>query len=137
LENHPAWTIGHLVTGADILAYDLGLDRDLPEGWEELFQRRGPGDPRLPDPDRNAYPPMKELLAELERQHQRVERVWRTKLAENADELSAPIEWRYDEALPTLNDAALFLAVSHEAMHLGQLAAWRRALGLPSALNSL
>jgi transposase-like protein len=140
LENHPAWTIGHLVTGSDILAEDLGLERDLPEGWRELFERRGPGDPRLPDPEREAYPPMEALLAELERQHGRVERAWRQKLEEgSADggELERPLEWRFGDALPTLGDTVVFLAVSHEAMHLGQLAAWRRARGLPSGLNVL
>ena len=139
-ENHPAWTIGHLVTGSDILAEDLGLERDLPEGWKELFERRGPGDPRLPDPDPAAYPPMEELLAELGRQHSRVEQAWREKLTEDGPGgtgLEAPIKWRFCEALPTLGDATVFLAVSHEAMHLGQLAAWRRAQGLPPVLNSL
>ena len=139
-ENHPAWTIGHLVTGSDLLAFDLGLERDLPEGWQVLFERRGPGDKRLPDLDRNAYPPMEALLTELSCQHLRVERAWRAKQAEGeagGAGLTAPMKWRFDDALPTLNDAALFLAVSHEAMHLGQLASWRRALGLPSALNSL
>ena len=29
LENHPAWTLGHLVSGADILAEDLGLEREM------------------------------------------------------------------------------------------------------------
>lgn len=140
LENHPAWTIGHLVTGADILAEDLGLERDLPEGWKELFERRGPGDPRLPVSDPAAYPPMADLLAELERQHLRVARVWQQKMEEKEQEsprLSDPLEWRYGNMLPTLGDATLFLAVSHEAMHLGQLASWRRAKGLPSALASL
>ncbi len=51
--------------------------------------------------------------------------------------LDAPVEWRFDGTLPTLADAAVFLAVTHEAQHLGQLAAWRRALGLPSALAAL
>jgi hypothetical protein len=140
LENHPAWTMGHLVTGSDLLAEDLGLERDLPQGWRELFERRGPGDPRLPDPDAAAYPPMKELLAELERQHLKVEGAWREKLdkeAQGGTELAAPLKWRYCDALPTLGDATLFLAISHEAMHLGQLASWRRARGLPSALNSI
>ena len=139
-ENHPAWTIGHLVTGSDILAEDLGLERDLPEGWKELFERRGPGDSRLPDPDPEVYPPMEALLAELERQHLRVERAWRDKLTQGmpgGSELESPIKWRFDDDLPTLSDAVVFLAVSHEAMHLGQLAAWRRARGLPSALASL
>lgn len=140
LENHPAWTVGHLVTGADILAEDLGLVRDLPVGWGELFQRSGPGDPRLPPADPSVYPPMADLLAELEHQHQRVERAWLEKLKESEQEgprLTAPLAWRYSDALPTLGDAALFLAISHEAMHLGQLAAWRRAKGLSSALASL
>ena len=46
---------------------DLGLERDLPDGWRELFERRGPGDPRLPDPQRDRYPPMNELLDEVRR----------------------------------------------------------------------
>lgn len=137
LENHPAWTIGHLVTGADLLAEDLGLERDLPVGWQELFERRGPGDPRLPDPRREAYPSLADLLAELARQHARVEQAWREKLVPGGADLEAPLTWRFGAALPTLGDATLFLAVSHEAMHLGQLAAWRRARGLPSALNVL
>jgi len=140
LENHPAWTIGHLVAGSDMLAEDLGLERDLPEGWRQLFERRGPGDPRLPDPQRESYPPMDALLAELERQHIRVERVWRERLTEEKKGnvvLNVPTKWRFDSVLPTLGDAVVFFAVSHEAMHLGQLAAWRRARGLPSALNSI
>ena len=36
LENHPAWTIGHLVSGADILAEDLGLERDMPAEAERI-----------------------------------------------------------------------------------------------------
>ncbi|MCP4291351.1 MAG: DinB family protein [bacterium] len=140
LENHPSWTIGHLVSGSDILAEDLGMERNIPKGWQDLFERRGPGDPRLPNPNAEIYPQMNELKAELERQHQRVETAWRAKLL-NEDckntELATPLAWRYSSALPTLGDATLFLAISHEAMHLGQLAAWRRALDLPSALNML
>jgi hypothetical protein len=136
LENHPAWTIGHLVSASDMLAEDLGLERNLPEGWQELFERRGPGDPRLPTDDQDDYPAMDTLLAELERQHVRVEAAWREKLADGS-ELDAPIEWRFHNDLPTLGDAVLFCAVSHEAMHLAQLAAWHRSRGLPSALATL
>jgi hypothetical protein len=134
LENHPAWTIGHLVTGADILAQDLGLPGDVPDGWRDLFQRRGPGDPRLPDPDPAAYPRGDELLRELRRQHERVAAVWTSLPRER---LKTPEPWAFGRDLPTLEDAAVFLAVSHEAMHLGELAAWRRARGLPSALGAL
>ncbi|MHC4959188.1 MAG: DinB family protein [Planctomycetota bacterium] len=134
LENHPAWTLGHLVSGADLLAEDLGLARDMPAGWRELFERRGPGDPRLPEPDAAAYPKIADVLAELRRQHARIEQQWRSLPDET---LAAPLEWRFDGDFPTTGATALFMAVTHEALHLGQLAAWRRARGLPSALARL
>jgi hypothetical protein len=134
LENHPAWTLGHLCTGANLLAQDLGLPDDLPDGWTELFQRCGPGDPRLPAPDPAAYPSRDEVLSELRRQHERVDAAWRatppSRWAESED-------WAFGRDLPSRADAALFMAVTHEALHLGQLAAWRRAHGLPSALRAL
>jgi hypothetical protein len=134
LENHPAWTLGHLVTGANLQARDLGLPDDLPEGWRDLFERRGPGDPRRPEEDPSAYPPVDALLEELRRQHGRVAAAWRTR---STGEWSATEEWAFGRDLPTAADAAVFMVLSHEAMHLGQLAAWRRARGLPSALEAL
>ena len=44
---------------------------------------------------------------------------------------------KFDGEFPTVAGAALFLAVTHEALHLGQVAAWRRARGLPSALAGM
>jgi len=134
LENHPAWTLGHLVTGANLLAQDLGLPDDLPDGWRDTFQRRGPGDPRLPTDDAGAYPPVADLLAELRRQHERVADAWR---AVPADRWTQREDWAFGGDLPTFADSCLFMAVTHEALHLGQLAAWRRAHGLPSALHAL
>jgi hypothetical protein len=134
LENHPAWTLGHLVTGSAILAEDLGLERDLPGGWADLFERRGPGDPRLPITDPGVYPPGPAILTELGRQHARVDAAVR---ALPAARLAEPVDWRLAGALPTLADLIAFLALSHETMHLGQLAGWRRARGLPSALAAL
>lgn len=134
LENHAAWTLGHLASGSDLLAEDLGLERTLPDAWRELFERRGPGDPRLPDRDPSAYPDGPAIVEELARQHDRVAARWATLTEE---ERSAPVEWRFGGDFPTLGGVALFMAVTHEALHLGQLAAWRRALGLPSALARL
>jgi len=133
LENHPAWTLGHLVTGANLTAQDLGLPSELPDGWAELFQRRGPGDPRLPASDA-AYPTRDEVLAELRRQHDRVEGACR---ALEAEHWARTDDWAFGRDLPTLADSTLFMAISHEAMHLGQLAAWRRGQGLPSAMLAL
>ncbi|MHC4938639.1 MAG: DinB family protein [Planctomycetota bacterium] len=129
LENHPAWTLGHLVSGADMLAEDLGLAPEISPEWRALFERRGPGDPRRPEDAR--YPGIAEVIAELRRQHERIAGRWRQM---PDTELDRRIEWRFDSEFPTTGGAALFLAVTHEALHLGQLAAWRRARGLPSAL---
>jgi hypothetical protein len=131
LENHPAWTLGHLVTGANLLAESLGLEDDLPDGWRELFERRGPGDPRVPEADAARYPPLDALLAELRRQHERVERAWRER---DAAFWAATEDWAFGRELPTNADSSIFMELTHEALHLGQLAAWRRARGLPSAL---
>ena len=134
LENHPAFTLGHLVSGSALLAEDLGGEFEMPDKWADLFLRKGPGDPRKPDPDKGKYPSKELLLGELEDQHNKVK-----KLLNSLDKkkLSESIKWRFSSYMPTLLDIIVFMCVNHEAMHLGQLAAWRRAMGLNSALGTL
>lgn len=134
LVNHPAFTIGHLVSGSAMMAEDLGAEFKMPDKWAELFIRKGPGDPRNPDLDAKKYPSKILLINELEHQHNKVKdmliQVDEKKLNEN-------INWRFDGYMPTLFDIIYFMCINHEAMHLGQLAAWRRAMQLPSALATL
>lgn len=134
LVNHPAFTLGHLVAGSADLAQDLGAKFEIPDGWTELFVRKGPGDPRNPEIDPSKYPSKKALISELEKQHDKVKH-----LLDNLDEkqLNEPLTWRFANFMPTLGDVIVFMCVNHEAMHLGQLAAWRRSMGLGSALASL
>ncbi len=134
LENHAAWTLGHLVTGSAMTAEDLGATFEIPENWEELFLRKGPGDPRKPDPDPSKYPSKKELLQELEKQHNKV-KIYLSKI--DLTQLEKPLKWRFGDQMPTLLDVVTFMCINHEAMHLGQLAGWRRALGMPSALAEI
>lgn len=133
-ENHPAWTIGHLVTAADMIAQDLGLDSDVPDGWADLFLRRGPADRRLPEVHA-MYPARAALLAELTRQHDRaiaaLSGVDTGRLATRAE------AWKLSAYLPSNLDGLLFMAACHASMHLGQLAAWRRAMGLPAAMAGM
>ncbi len=133
-ENFPAFTLGHLVTGSALMVEDLGGEFMIPEGWSELFLRNGPGDPRLPNPDAKVYPSKEKLLDELKNQHEKIKVMLKLQIEEK---FSGKIKWRFQEYFPTLIDLTLFMCVNHEAMHLGQLAAWRRALGLPSALAKL
>jgi hypothetical protein len=131
LENYPAFTLGHLVSGSALLAEDLGLEINLPQAWVSLFVRKGPGDPRKPDLDVSLYPTKLELLNALEEQHNLV----KIKLNElNEEQLKESFKWRFSDYFPSLKDLIVFMCVNHESMHLGQLAAWRRAMNLPSAL---
>lgn len=134
LDNHPAWTIGHMVSGSALLFEDLGGKFDLSKEWSELFLRTGPGDPRKPHPDNDRYPTKAAILEALNAYHERVKS--QLKDIETA-ELEKPFSWRYSEYMPTLFDLITFMCINHEAMHLGQLAAWRRAMNLPSALALL
>ena len=134
LENHPAFTLGHLVSGAVMTAKYLGGSYDFNPDWESLFKRNGPGDPTLPDPDPSKYPTKGQLLEALVMQHNKVET-----LIQGLDtpQFQQPINWRFKAYFPTLGDLLTFLCLTHESMHLGQLAAWRRAMKLPSALAKL
>jgi hypothetical protein len=134
LDNHPAFTLGHLVTAYANLLNNLTGEFVVADGYAELFRRTGPGDPTLPNQDASVYPDKIRLLAEMEKQHKRLIdhllRMDHKKLQEN-------LEWRFSSFMPTYLDRVMFLCVNHYAMHLGQLAAWRRAMGLPSALSQL
>ncbi len=133
-ENHPAFTIGHLVTALDLVAQDLGLPSDLQPGWGDLFLRKGPSDRRVASVDA-PYPGRDALLDELARHGQRVSAALD---AVDPAWLEARAEpWRLSEYLPGNHDVVLFMIASHAAMHLGQLSAWRRAMGLPPAMASL
>lgn len=134
LENHPAFTLGHLVSAAALTSKYLGGPFELDSHWERLFRRKGPGDPRHPEPDKALYPKKMELINELTRQHELVEGLI---LGLDEARFKEQAKWRFDIYMPTLGDLLCFMCITHESMHLGQLAAWRRAMGMPSALGQL
>lgn len=134
LENHPAFTLGHLSVAAAMTVRTLGGDYGLPESYDGLFGRKGPGDPRQPTTERAVYPSKTALLNELKRQHGKLEEQIRIL---SPEEWSKPVKWRYNSYMPTIEDLVYFMCITHENMHLGQLAAWRRAMNLPSALKVL
>ncbi|MEM7102736.1 MAG: DinB family protein [Bacteroidota bacterium] len=134
LENHPAFTLGHLISAAALTSRYLGGPYNFSPEWEKLFKRNGPGDPTLPETDAKLYPEKQILLDELKKQHGIVENL----IADLDDaKLDETVKWRFYEYMSTVRDMLYFMCVSHESMHLSQLAAWRRAMGLPSALARL
>lgn len=121
--NHPAWTLGHLVMSANGLAMFLGLESQASDGWDRVFATGG-----IPSGDAADYPSKDALLAALAAQHER-----NTEAVLQADPawLAAPHpDEQRRKYFPTRGDIAAFLMTSHEASHLGQLSAWRRAAGI-------
>lgn len=128
--NHPAFNYGHLALYPDRLLAMIGKpELARPKaGWEELFKA---GVACVEQDGR--YPGKQEIVDYfLDRYRTAAEAV-----AATPDEVffrPNPIEGRFKELLPTLGMVANFLLNSHVMMHLGQVSAWRRAVGLPSVM---
>ena len=126
LVNHPAWLLGHLAASSNQLAKMLGLVSTFPAAWTDAFKIGG-----TPSGDAADFPTKEELLAELAAQHERV-----AELLATADPALFVREHPSEgtrKRFPTVGDYAIFLITSHEGSHLGQITAWRRAMGLGSA----
>ena len=126
--NHPAWSLGHLVMAADGLGKLLGLESNVPDGWSETFKTGGE-----PSGDLSDYPSKDEILEALREHHARnaeaVKNIDATRFAE-----PHPNE-EMRKYFPTFGDMVVFLMTGHEMDHLGQIAAWRRAMGLGGAIR--
>lgn len=120
--NHPAWLLVHLCTAADYAANLLGGKGVCPETWNAM------GDTKKPlSPVRTDYPPKEELIGTFETAFQNAATLYDSLTEE---ELGKPQKLGFFEAeLPTVGDMATFLILSHTSLHLGQLSAWRRAIG--------
>jgi hypothetical protein len=123
--NHAAWVIGHLSMERIFLKNLLHIDKPAPEGWEGLFM---PGS--TPVAEVGKYPPKAELLARLEETHAAVEEAF-MKLTDADLEKETPNE-RMRKIFPTVGDVVVGLMTAHGGFHIGQLSAWRRAMGLKS-----
>jgi hypothetical protein len=132
--NHPAFTLGHLVTATALTVKVLGQGYEVPEGWDELFRRRGPGDPTLPVEEPDRYPAKAQLVAVLKLKADRVVRL--IEAAEPAI-LEERFDWKLDRYMPTVGEVLHFQCLIHHSWHIGQLAEWRRLMGYDSALKRL
>jgi hypothetical protein len=128
--NHPAFCMGHLSIYPDKALMLLGMDDRIAEkpGYAELFEasttcRNDPG----------IYPPKDEIVAYFFDRHQAIQHA----LGEVAEStLAQPYsgEGRAASMFRTVGSAANFYMNSHNMLHLGQISAWRRAVGLPSVM---
>lgn len=117
------WLIGHLAVSGDFARYLCGRDPLCPRAWTTMFN---PGTEPMKDPQ--TYPPMVTLCSTF--------RLVYTDLltgAREADPAVLSAENPFTPArrdFPTVAEFVEYLLTSHLAYHLGQLVAWRAAIGL-------
>lgn len=122
--NHPLWIVGHLAVTMEFAGQLADVSYKAPEGWGELF-----GMGSQPVSDASKYPSLDELIAELDKSVE----VFGSKLASiDAAALAAEMpNEEFRKMMPTVGDGLVFILNGHVMMHIGQLSAWRRAIGLP------
>ncbi len=121
--NHPAWILAHLSVYAPIIAAML---RGQP--FEDPINHTF-GQKSQVILDASAYPTGASLIEQFQTQHDDVEQAL-LGARETVLEAPTPLErWRAQH--PRTGEMVATLTIKHESFHLGQLSAWRRALGLP------
>ena len=130
--NHPAFIYGHLSLYPQRVLTNLDQDATSvkpSDKYEELFS---PKTTCVDDPDGSIYPGMDEIVEKMVSGYRKTSETLRA--AE--DGLFArenPAEGRMKELFPTNGAAIGFYVGGHVMMHIGQLSAWRRAMGLQPA----
>ena len=124
--NPPAWILGHLVLVADSAVMLLGGEGVCPPEWRTWFGKDSvplaAGGPQL---SKN------ELMTRLAERHSEVDRLLAKGVAPARLDEPNPRE-HLRAALPTVGHFLTHMLTTHPGTHLGQLSAWRRAVGLPS-----
>lgn len=131
--NHPAWVYGHLAVYPSRMLELIGHADSAKlhdERFKTLFKD---GTECLDDAAGTIYPPMAEIVERWDAGHKAV----LAAVSETPDEVFArqnPTEGRAREMLPTVGAVVGFLLSGHPMSHLGQASAWRRFMGMPSAM---
>lgn len=129
--NHPAWVYGHLATYPVKIAAMAGLDAArfaAPANFEELFKD---GTQSRDDAGGTIYPAMDAITSAFFKTHDALYEV-----LGGVDDaaLAAPTpDPKARERFPLLGSRVLFMCNNHVMMHMGQVSAWRRCMGLPPA----
>jgi hypothetical protein len=128
--NHPAFCIGHLSLYPNRIFSLIGQPKlvvDKP-GYPELFA----AGVQCVEQD-GRYPAKDEIVAYfLERSHAMLKVV--EAVPDDVFARENPLEGRIKEVFPLVGNAVNFMLNNHNMMHLGQISAWRRAMGMGSVM---
>ncbi len=127
--NSPAFCIGHLALYAPWVCELIGHPQPgaLPETYEPLFKN---GAPCVSTPGH--YPSKDELINHFTQGWTKVASLLPT--VDDAHFAKANPVAQLAQRAPTLGALVAFMSLTHNAMHLGQISAWRRVAGLGSAM---
>ncbi|MFI4897230.1 MAG: DinB family protein [Phycisphaerales bacterium JB059] len=131
--NHAAFVFGHLSIYPSRIFMAGGEDPStvrIPEAHEELFKI---GSVCHDDPEGTIYPAMEEVVKNFQRGYSAALQLvagWDEEKLAGRHELGEA----YQNMFPSLGIVTNFLLTSHVMMHLGQVSAWRRMMGLGSAM---
>lgn len=130
--NHPAFVFGHLALYPARVMQALGQPAGAaacPGGWESLFKN---GVECQDDPEGRIYPPMEQITKQFRTGYEAA--IDAISQGEDSALLAPnPAEGRMRELFPVVGAALIFYVGGHVHMHLGQVSAWRRMMGLPPA----
>lgn len=135
--NTPTFVFGHLaIYPARVLSL-LGRPESevsaikVPEQWEAMFKA---GAPCEDDASNSRYPSLAAVSSNFQKAHAAA--MHALDAATSDEPLLAPFpDPARREVFPTVGAAITFLMVGHPMVHLGQVSAWRRCMGLPSAMG--
>lgn len=124
--SHPAFCIGHQAMYPNRVLTMIGRD-DLVEqkpGYAELFEANA----TCVEQD-GRYPQKDEIIAHYHERHQKLLDAL-PDVPESVFQQENPAEGRMRKMFPTIGGVTNFYVNNHNMLHLGQISAWRRAVGL-------
>lgn len=129
--NHPSFIYGHLSLYPARIVSEAGGNAS-PIVASDHFQKVYAASAQCEDdPDGTLYPPMDAVLSTFFDGHQAaIDQLRAT--GDDVFQQPNPLD-RMRERFPTLGSMHTFYAGAHMMMHLGQLSAWRRMMGLAAA----
>ena len=129
--NHPAFIYGHLSLYPSRIIAQLGEDAtnyQPSETFEKLFSHQAKC---VDDPENSIYPSKDEITTKFFDAHRRASEVLRAADEERFRQENPNEGMR--QKFPTIGAMHGFYVGGHIMMHIGQLSAWRRAMGLGPA----
>ena len=129
--NSPAWVIGHLSIYPDFILSSIGRT-DVAESVDDLSEHFAPGVECVDDPQGVRYPSKDVLLSRFNARYRALLDLLPEVTAEQLQ--IQPENERLREMFGNMGGLITFLATGHTMMHLGQVSAWRRVMGMGSAL---